>query len=312
MVQLHPWALFIMKVSEHTWRSLAEECLGGKIPDDIPQLVFQANRMGIGKLLSRQKSSYTLTQIAEMKKVLKVWQVIESLSTPGFRSKDSSSLARTAVIKSLKEQGGINFYSVFCPSYKKGSGMCGYTGEIGSNTKYYLSRLSELVMKVIEVAPKTTATVFFSDLLLENHQALIGSSYRSDLERNFKSFSKYVKTLPFSGACTVRKLSDIPTLKDKIGESGVMKKHAIVNGDVLKCVLNRNKIFYGKILGWSNSMIMERTIVLADTYLELARTFKLIFPTGMAVWVESAYERGLLYSESDGKPIVPIVYLVKP
>lgn len=300
-----------MKVTEYTWRSLTQRCLTGTLPEDIPQLIFQANRNGIGNILSRQKSVYSLNQLAQLKRILRVWQIIDSNSIFEFRSREMGSLLRDVVITSISKQNKLDFFSVFCPSYKKGLGASGYTGKVGNHTKHYLSYISKLVTEVRSIFPNTNITIFFSDLLLENYSALAGSSYKRDLERNYSNFLEFINGLGLSNICTVKKLSDIPTLKEKVGESGIMSKHVPINDAILRQVFNRNKVFYTNELGWSDEMVMERTVILADTYLEIANALKLLFPNGIAVWAESAYERGLLYSDSDGRPIIPIIYPLK-
>jgi len=64
-------------------------------------------------------------------------------------------------------------------------------------------------------------------------------------------------------------------------------------------------------LGWEDSLVVDRTKTLARCYSYMGDVFRKKYPDGIMFWVESAYERGKMYSGMNLHYPIPIIYPLK-
>lgn len=277
---------------------------------DVASLVTQARQYGIGKAISYQTTSYSDEDIYKLEKLLKLWQIIDDVFANEWRDKKVTAIIQKIIITSLLTATNLNLYAVFCPSYKKGLGAYGYSGICGSHTIKLISKISDVYKKIKQIGVDISITFYFSDLLLENYDKLIGTNYRKDLDLNYQDFVDKVINAS-QGEIEVQKLSDLPTLSKVIGEKGIEQGGLGVPEDIFERVYNRNLVFYKENLGWSDEEVLYRSQVLARCYSYMGDVFRKLDNNNIMIWTESAYERGIMYSGIDLEHPIPILYFNK-
>jgi len=271
---------------------------------DLSCLVTYARKAGVGEEITFQKTKYSEDDLVKLNKIIVWWDYLNSHTAEEWRDKTTSIKMQKILCSAVSQNKTINIYSIFCPSYKKGKGAFGYTGVTGEHTKSKIHELEKFINDSVSLGINIKAYIYFSDLLLENYSKLKDTNYKTDLENNYQDFknrfkSKYVE---------VSRLSDIDDLNQKIGEQGVVDKEIKLPTNIYQRVLERNTAFYGESLRWNDNEIKKRTDILVNSYQALGDYFRKQFPDGVVYWVESAYERGVMYSGENQADPIPIIY----
>jgi hypothetical protein len=274
---------------------------------DIASLLTYARQSGIGKAISFQKTSYSNADLIKAKRLIYWWKILNENSAYEWRDKRISEKIQKVLTNSVATNVPFDLFAVFCPSYRTGHGVYGYTGLSGDHTRTLIHEMSKLVKKTNEVGIMVNATAYFSDLLLENYQYLKGTNYKIDLAKNYKDFKTRIVD-ESDGLIKVSKLSSRKELRLTIGEAGITCGKLNVPANIYQRVLKRNNTFYKKHLGWNKSQVENRTEILARCYSYMGRFFKRMHPNGIMYWVESAYERGAMYSGLEQQNPLPIIY----
>ena len=277
---------------------------------DLSSLITQARQFGLGRPVSFQKTEYTDSDLNKLKILISWWQLLNKISIPEWRDTLTTRKIQRIICSSLVDNRPLTFYAIFCPSYKKGIGVSGYTGKIGNHTKSYIRKYSNFVTETQKIGFMTNAVAYFSDLLLENFEKLIGTDYKKDLRNNFLSFKKEF-SVASKRKIETRLLSEIDAFKSTIGEQGTLDGKINIPKKFFNIVMERNKVFYLNELGWSVQTVKERTEILARCYSKMGEVFREIYPNGVMFWVESAYERGSMYSGVQQDNPIPIIYPTK-
>jgi len=274
-------------------------------PGELSELITLARQKNIGRPISYQKTAYSALDLEILGKIIKWWMVLDSFSNIEWRNSATSKLIQERVIQSVKTDEQVIFFSIFCPSYKVGNGAYGYNPHIGNHTKELIKKFSDFISDSKNCGLNVKGIAYFSDLLLENLEKLKGIDYKSDLNNNYRSFCTEFRS-KCDGNIETPLLSSVKECIEEVGEVGI-SLYLSINPDIYRQVLDRNAVFYKEKLGWGDEEIKHRTDVIIGTYLKLAEIFNKKYPTGINVWVESAYERGLLYG-CDPLSAIPVIY----
>lgn len=292
-----------------TWTDAKKYIFGNSIKNekDLCLIFTYARQFGIGKGVSFQKTAFSETDLEILRVVSCWWSLLNDITNIEFRDKVTTRNILRTIFSSIKYKKTIHTIGIFCPSYKKGVGEFGYTGKLGSHSKQAIKQMIEFIDRSNEMGLGMNGTAYFSDLLLENFKKLQGTEYKLDLEKNFLEFRKEFEKSNF---ITVKRLSDVTDLKAIIGEEGPKPNilNKIENG-IYRRVLSRNMVFYKDELGWTESMVKNRTDILYSAYAIMGEYFyKIINGNGLMFWTESAYERGVLYNTPLPDGGIPIIY----
>lgn len=276
---------------------------------DLSSLITYSRQLGLGEPITFQKTSYSQKDLEHLRILLSWWNLVNLISNKEWRDKITARIIQRNAILSLIENKPLEIYSIFCPSYKKGNGEYGYMGVIGNHTKAYIHKLSGFVKLSKELGLSIHATAYFSDLLLENYECIQGTTYKEDLKTNYLSFKR--EFLDVGNFVETKLLSSINELSKGIGEKGIRKGVINIPIEIFEKILERNKVFYINGLGWTNSMVKERTDILISSYSLMGLVFRKMYPNGIMFWVESAYERGVMYNGYDQDAPIPTIYPIK-
>jgi hypothetical protein len=167
--------------------------------------------------------------------------------------------------------------------------------------------MAEFVNNSKEFGLKVHATAYFSDLLLESYNRLLGTEYKNDLKSNFLDFKGQFDAASNSEV-DVKLLSSIPEIALKVGEKGIGTGELTIPTDVFDRIYKRNLVFYETVLGWNTEQVKLRTDILARSYSLMGDVFREMYPNGIMFWTESAYERGVMYSGMNLEDPLPIIY----
>lgn len=276
--------------------------------NDLAFLINAAKRVGIGKVVSSQKTEYSQQDLASLSKILQAWNVIYSHSISGLLDHRSTNKLQSVIIDAVINKE-LHFFSIFCPSYKKGYGAFGYNKTTGANTKRFILSIFSFLNDFLRTGINFDFNLYFSDLLLENYEKLIGTEYRNDLMENYNDLKSIIESSAYRDIIDCHLLSEECFLSDCIGEKGVCDCCDPTSQKILQQVYKRNLIFYRDKLGWSESKVLLRTETLACCYNIIGRYFTQKFSNlAIMFWTESAYERGRLYSGINQNDTVPIIY----
>lgn len=293
-----------------TWQQLAasiftpEEVASQKC---LSSLITYCRSLGLGEAISFQKTSFNEIEISKIQKAMKWWQLVNRISNAEFRDEDTCVVLQKNIIHQIINDQPVLFYAVYCPSYKKGINSYGYTGKVGQHTKRSIKIFSNFVIETEKIGIKTDAVAYFSNLILENYDKLIGTSFKDDLASNYTNFQLEFASCS-QGKIKTALLSSLESIRRTIGEKGLRKGEIGVPHSIYRSVFNRNKVFYTDKLGWTADMVKERTDVLFRSYAMMGKIFHTLYPYGIMFWTENAYERGAMYQGVSKKCIVPIIY----
>ncbi len=298
-----------------TWQQTLKElhkygdtALNSNKRNELGKLIWITRKLGIGTPITRQKTSYTDNELDTLYKIIICWNILSSISMPEFRDKYTFEATVTTLTRSITSNTPLLIYSIYCPSYNKGVNAYGYTGVCGVHTQTHIRGHVSLVSRLSAVGIEVKGLAIFSDLLLENFNRLVGTNYKQQLEKNFVHFTDLIQSIDPHKLMLVKKLSAYKFLARMIGEKGAISGPIEVPDRVYNIALSRNRVFYRNVLGWDEESVVARTNVLVNSYSLMGHYFRRTFPNGIMYWVESAYERGLLYNGNKQKDPIPIIY----
>ncbi|HEY4483584.1 MAG TPA: hypothetical protein VI752_00190 [Candidatus Paceibacterota bacterium] len=293
------------KLTGYTWKEIVQLVYPDSIslPKDMSTIITKARTKGIGRQISPQKTYYSKDDIKKITILIKWWVFLDSYCDKSWRSSFSTKNISNLAIDSIIKSEPLTIISIFCPSYKVGIGSFGYNKHIGNTTIKYIDLLVEFVSRSKELGVLVNSRVYFSDLILENLEALKREgNYHGDLELNYFSFVEAFK-LRKCNNIKMFKLSELKGCFKRIGESGVCSQGVSLSPSVFNQVNTRNRVFYKNNFGWTDSEIEDRTKIIVNSYLELAAILKKEFPDSIILWTENAFERGLIYENHSTFPM---------
>jgi len=249
-------------------------------------LLFKARSMGYGQG-TRQKYTFTNVEMAELECIMAAWSELSTILQLGALTSTQVDILHRKLIASVRYKRSIHIATIFCPSYRLGECRIGYNREIGSSTLRNLNALAKVVAVFNRAGIYTSVTIYFSDILLENYDALQGTNYLDDLQANFDSLQRH---LPEDGFEAIR-LSSLGRLADQVGDRGTISAPIEASSSDLDIVEQRNAAFYSAQLGWADHQTRERTEMLARNYPLLAEAVSAKHPESIYYWSESAFER---------------------
>jgi hypothetical protein len=298
----------ILSFEQLIWRVLPNAKF---FPPDLHLVFNLAVKLGIGEKVTRQKTKFKDSEIKKMATIVRWWCFYHEFSNSGWRRKESLEMLAKVLIESIVRNEPMSVVSIYCPSYKKGHGSVGYNSIIGGNTRRRIKEAIFLLEESTRMGVLINMKVFFSDLILENIDELrVDKKYLQDLDHNYKSFVDEFKKYSNNNVAIAR-LSRLNGCLDSLGEEGSGVKVEVLPDDIRRRIFERDIIFYTNNYGWSEENIRTRTNVIISSYLELSRILSKELPNSIILWVESNFERGLIYEYS---PLYPhcVIYPKMP
>lgn len=236
------------------------------------------------------------------KKALDWFSYLQSIEITGWRPKlVTQKLAR--ILASSSKRNPLEFYALFCPSYKKGIGAHGFrTDDVGNTSRWGIKSLQNITKKTEELGfyCKPPRAIFF-DVALEQPEKTITEI--DDLKTNIKNLKKYVpRNMKFE------LLSELfPFLFDTIGYRGIKISPLPIPHKTLERIIERGKKFYD-LFGWTEKQIKERSEVIASSEALVGNTVRYLLPSSIMIYTPTMLERAQVYSghkfESDPLPII--------
>ena len=227
---------------------------------------------------------------------------LQSIETVGWRPK----LVTQKIAEMLSGAGKespVEFYSLFCPSYKKGIGVHGFrTDDVGNTTLWGIEALKNISEKAKElgIICKAPRAIFF-DIALEQPEKSLGEI--ADLQKNIENLKKHIpKGMKFE------LLSELfPFIFDTVGYKGVKILPLPVPKQTLDRIIERGAKFY-ELFGWSKAQIKERSKVIASSEALVGNVIRYEMPDSIMVYTPTMLERAQVYSghkfETDPLPII--------
>lgn len=236
------------------------------------------------------------------KKILDWFSYIQTIETVGWRPKlVTQKLAR--IVSNASKQKPIEFYALFCPSYKKGVGAHGFrTDDVGNTSLRGIKILKEVVEKTrsMGISCEMPKAIFF-DIAIEQPEKTIREI--PDLKINIENFKKHIpKGMNF------KLLSELfPLLFDTIGYQGIKIIPLPVSKNIMNRVIERGSKFY-KLFGWTKKQIKERSEIIASSEALVGNTLRYAMPDSIMIYTATMLERAQIYSgqkfETDPLPII--------
>lgn len=236
------------------------------------------------------------------KVVLDWFSYLHSIEVTGWRPKlVTQKISR--MLASASDENPIEFFALFCPSYKKGLGLHGFrTDDVGSTSKIGVLNLSKITKETISLGiPCKEPSAIFFDIAIEQPTKTL--SEISDLKTNIQNLKKYMHAgMKFS------LLSEVfPNLFDTIGYKGIKISPLPIPQKILDRITIRGGKFY-EHFGWSKSKIQERSEVIASSEALVGNTIRYEMPNSIMIYTPTMLERAQIYSgmkyESDPLPII--------
>lgn len=220
-------------------------------------------------------------------KILKWFRYLQTYEVVGWRNK----FVTKKLCEILKVNQPIQFYSLFCPSYIKGSNAAGFrTDDVGNTTKNGIKKLNEITncTRKMGFECNEPEAIFF-DIALEQPEKTI--DLIDDLNINISNFKKYVPdNMKFS------LLSEkYPELKDIIGYKGIKVDPLPVDETILKRIIERGAKFY-ELFGWDENKIYERSKVIASSEAIVGMFLRNNMKNSIMVYTPTMLERAQVYS----------------
>lgn len=236
------------------------------------------------------------------KQFLDWFNYLHSIETVGWRTQLSTQKIAALLAQSTSESP-VEFYALFCPSYKKGVGAYGFrTDDVGDTSRWGIKILSDIVnhTRRLGIPCKNPLAIFF-DLAIEQPEKSL--SEIKDLEINIKNLKKYIsKNMKFELLS-----KKFPFLKDTIGYNGVKILPVPISQNVLKRIIERGEKFYS-LFGWTKRQILERSKTIASSEAIVGNVLRYTMPNSIMVYTPTMLERAQVYSglklEKDPLPII--------
>lgn len=225
-------------------------------------------------------------------KILTWFRFLQVNEIPGWRTKEITKKIAQLLINNSK-LNKIQFYALFCPSYKKGDNAFGFRLDgVGVTTVAGIANLLKFYNETQNLGflCETPLAIFF-DLALEQYDKIVANDCLSDLERNIENLKQM---LP--GGVDFKKLSDLDeSLKEKIGYAGYRWDKLLIPQQNFDRIVKRGKKFYD-LFGWSEEKIRERSLIIANSESLVGDYLKQNYKTGMMIYTPTMLERGAVYS----------------
>lgn len=236
------------------------------------------------------------------KKILDWFVYLQSIETIGWRPKlVTQKIAR--MLATCNTKNPIEFYALFCPSYKKGVGAHGFRiDEVGNTSRWGIKSLQEIVVKTNEIGiPSKPPRAIFFNIAIEQPEKTLEEI--GDLKKNIENLKKHIpKGMIFE------LLSDLfPFLFETVGYKGIKINPLPVPQRTLNRIVERGAKFY-KLFGWTKKQIKERSEVIASSEAIVGNTIRYSMPNSIMVYTPTMLERAQVYSghkfETDPLPII--------
>lgn len=229
-------------------------------------------------------------EIGYNKQILDWFCFLQEYEVVGWRPRlVTKKLCQLLVNSSRKNP--LEFYALFCPSYKKGVGVHGFrTNDVGTTTKWGIKKLLEIVeaTRKIGFSCKKPRAIFFN-LALEQPEKTINEI--DDLKKNIEKIQKYIPQ-----GMVFELLSDLfPFLFDVIGYEGIKIHPLPVSVKVFRRIVERGEKFY-KLFGWNSRQVGERSEVIASSEALVGYTIRHFMPNSIMVYTPTMLERAQVYS----------------
>src|SRR5882724_3634942 len=129
------------------------------------------NEYLLGQKIAKQNYDdfkIVIETIGYYKSVLDWFSFLQSIETVGWRPKLVTCKLATLLANATKENP-VEFYALFCPSYKKGKGTYGFrTDDVGETTKWGIKTLKLITDKTIQLGmPCSMPKAIFFDMAFE-------------------------------------------------------------------------------------------------------------------------------------------------
>lgn len=227
---------------------------------------------------------------------------LRSIEIVGWRSRETTKKL-TKMLASSQEDRPIEFYALFCPSYKKGSDISGFrTDDVGNTSLSGIENLKRVVDKTKELGflCKPAKAIFF-DVALEQPENTIGQL--KDLKVNISNLKSHIPN-----DMGFELMSEMfPSIFDTVGYKGIKISPLPVPQIVFDRVFERGSKFY-KLFGWTDKQILERSEVIASTEALVGNTIRYSMPNSIMVYTPTMLERAQIYSghrfKTDPLPII--------
>ena len=232
-------------------------------------------------------------------RILQWFLYLQSIETTGWRSKAIT----TKICSILSNDEPVQFYALFCPSYKKGTDAVGFrTDDVGKTSKNGLQALSDITEDTRRLGFRCIdpEAIFFV-LVLEQPEKTMGML--DDLEINIENFKKYVpNNMSFS-----RLSEKFPELIDIIGVCGITTNPLPIEDKIFNRIIERGEKFY-QHFGWSKDMIIERSKIIASSEAIVGAMLRQRMINGIMVYTPTMLERSQIYSGRQQKDPIAMIF----
>lgn len=241
-------------------------------------------------------------EIGINKNVLDWFVYLQSIETIGWRPRlVTQKIAR--MLASSTTKNPVEFYSLFCPSYKKGVGLHGFrTDDIGNTSQWGIRSLFEIVAKTKEIGiPVKNPRAIFFNIAVEQPEKTMDEI--ADLNQNIENFKKHIPT-----KSSFELLSNLfPAVFDTVGYMGIKTTPLPVPQQTLDRIIERGRKFY-ELFGWTEKQIKERSEIIASSEAMVGNTIRYSMPNSIMIYTPTMLERAQVYSghkfDSDPLPII--------
>ncbi len=236
------------------------------------------------------------------KKVVDWFVYLQSIETVGWRQRlVTSKLAR--MLAGATKDSPIEFYALFCPSYKKGQGIHGFrTDDVGNTSRWGITILKQIVEKTndIGIACKFPRAIFF-DIAIEQPEKSLAEI--GNLKKNISNLKKLIpKEMNFEVLS-----ESFPSLFKIVGYSGIKVSPLPVPKKVFDRIVERGAKFY-KLFGWSHEQILNRSEIIASSEALVGDAIRNNMPNSIMIYTPTMLERAQVYSghklDTDPLPII--------
>jgi hypothetical protein len=243
-----------------------------------------------------------IEEVGFNKIILDWFSYLHNIETVGWRPKFvTQKIAR--ILANSDKDNPVEFYSLYCPSYKKGVGLHGFrTDDVGDTTKWGIKILKQIVKKTILLGiPCKLPRAIFFDIAIEQSEKTIKEIV--DLKININNFKKYLpNNIKFE------LLSELfPAVFDTVGYWGIKMSPPPVSQTTLNRIIERGGKFY-QLFGWDDKQIKERSLIIASSEALVGNTIRYAMPNSIMIYTPTMLERAQVYSgfqyKTDPLPII--------
>ncbi|MEK7526046.1 MAG: hypothetical protein AAB546_01045 [Patescibacteria group bacterium] len=239
-----------------------------------------------------------------IEKVLMWFKFLQTAEIEGWRNKAVTQKIAKILADNSKDNP-LLFYSLFCPSYKKGENISGFrTDDVGLTTKSGVANLLFVYKKTKQLGFYCTSPLaIFFDLALEQPEKIMNTADLADLEINILNLQNLLpKQICFKRLSLLDK-----KLFRTIGFSGLALNPLPIPQKTFEKIVNRGFEFY-KHFGWSKQKVIDRSKIIASSEAMVGDYLKQNFKNAICLYTATMLERAEVYSgmeyQTDPLPIV--------